>query len=478
VSDLRRFLPPPRTGRQWLTDAAAAACAGALGALLLLATLTDDPAIRDSLALQLALGAAATVLVLLYRRSRPVGLAVLLIPVGFVAPTAAGATVAVLFTTASARPARTAVTVAGVHALLVLVLFRIDSPSWHEYWQGVGTFLFMDAVALTSGMLLRSQRLLVGSLRDRARQAEEEHRLRVEEARHLERERIAREMHDVLAHRISLLAVHAGALEFAAGPHPAQARAAGIIRECAHEALEDLRDVIRMLRTADESGPGMPDGMTDNMTDGMTDRLANGASDGASDGGGARIAEGLPDAATTGGFAPRAADDSAVGTPHRAADGRDPGGMPAPGSPPGSRDADRPQPTLADLPRLVEETRRTGIPVAFDPGRTEAEEVPSRVGRHAYRIVQEGLTNARKHAPGEPVRVLVDVVSPGTLIVEIANSLHGQPGGLPPVAATRLPGAGVGLIGLRERVALVGGRLEHGHEQGEFRLRAWLPWTL
>lgn len=401
MPDLRRLLPAPRTARQWTVDAAATLCALVLGTLLLLASLADDPDVRRILGIQIGVGLGAAVLLLLYRRQFPTVLAVLFTPVGLIAPAAAGATLAALCSTAAARRPRIALTVTGAHALLVLLLFWPAASSWHDYAQGVGTFLFLDAVALTSGMLLRSQRRLVGSLKERARQADEEQRLRVEEARHLERERIAREMHDVLAHRISLLAVHAGALEFAAGTQTAQSRAAGIIRECAHEALEDLRDVIRMLRT---DGP---------------------------DGG--------------------------------------PAG--------GADDADRPQPTLADLPGLVEETRRTGIAVAYDGGRADAEAVPPRVGRHAYRIVQEGLTNARKHAPGEPVRVLVDVVSPGTLTVEIANSLHHMPqvdrSAVPPA----LPGAGVGLIGLRERVALVGGRLEHGHEQGEFRLRAWLPWS-
>lgn len=399
MPDLRRLLPAPRTARQWTVDAAVALCALVLGTLLLLASLADDPEIRGILGIQIGAGLGAAVLLLLFRRRYPTVLAVLFIPVGLIAPAAAGATLAALCSTAAARRPRIPLAVTGAHALLVLLLFWPAASSWHDYAQGAGTFLFLDAVALTSGMLLRSQRRLVGSLKERARQADEEQRLRVEEARHLERERIAREMHDVLAHRISLLAVHAGALEFAAGTQTAQSRAAGIIRECAHEALEDLRDVVRMLR----------------------------------------------------------------------ADGPD-GGR-------GVDDADRPQPTLADLPGLVEETRRTGIAVAYDGGRADAGAVPPRVGRHAYRIVQEGLTNARKHAPGEPVRVLVDVVSPGTLTVEIANSLHHPPGVDRRVAPPALPGAGVGLIGLRERVALVGGRLEHGHERGEFRLRAWLPWS-
>ena len=77
-------------------------------------------------------------------------------------------------------------------------------------------------------MFVRARRQLVQSLRERAERAEAEQQLRVEQARHAERARIAREMHDVLAHRISLLSLHAGALEFRPDAPPEEvARAAG-----------------------------------------------------------------------------------------------------------------------------------------------------------------------------------------------------------------------------------------------------------
>ena len=96
--------------------------------------------------------------------------------------------------------------------------------------------------------------------------------------------------------------------------------------------------------------------------------------------------------------------------------------------------------------------------------------VPAGVGRHAYRIVQEGLTTARKHAPGARVTVSVAGGAEEGLVVEIGNAL--------PAASPRaLPGAGAGLIGLAERVQLAGGRLDHGRTpDGRFELRAWLPW--
>ncbi len=96
-------------------------------------------------------------------------------------------------------------------------------------------------------------------------------------------------------------------------------------------------------------------------------------------------------------------------------------------------------------------------------------------GRTAFRIVQEGLTNARKHAPNALVTVRVGLSGEGCLEVELRNP---QPVGaaLGPVAAAPLPGAGSGLIGLGERVALAGGELVHGpDERGDYRLRATLP---
>jgi hypothetical protein len=98
------------------------------------------------------------------------------------------------------------------------------------------------------------------ALHERADRLEAEQRLRVEQAREAERRRIAREMHDVLAHRVSLLALHAGALEFRPdAPSEEVAEAAGVIRANARAALEDLRGVVGMLRdSGDGSAPEPP----------------------------------------------------------------------------------------------------------------------------------------------------------------------------------------------------------------------------
>ena len=99
--------------------------------------------------------------------------------------------------------------------------------------------------------------------------------------------------------------------------------------------------------------------------------------------------------------------------------------------------------------------------------------LPDSVGRNAYRIVQEGLTNARKHARGAAVDVTLYGAPGSGLAIEIRNRL--------PVGAlatsAEIPGAGTGIIGLAERATLAGGRLEHGRtEAGDYRLWAWLPW--
>jgi signal transduction histidine kinase len=241
------------------------------------------------------------------------------------------------------------------------------------------------------GALVQSRRALFASLLERARRAEAEQDRQVAEARSLERMRIAREMHDVLAHRLSLLATYAGALEFRPDSSPEQlSRAAGVVRAGAHQALDELRQVITVLR-----------------------------------------------------------EDDGVA----------------------SDDAAPPQPGMADLSYLVDESRLAGTPVQFTTV-SDSRTLPAGTGRTAYRMVQEGLTNARKHAPCQPVSVLLDG-APGTgLLIDVCNSLPELPD-----ASAKPPGAGAGLIGLNERVQLAGGQLEHSiTTDGEFRLHAWLPW--
>ena len=374
-----------RSWRDWLGDLGAVGAAMLLGWVLLQGTVEDLPP-GETIAVRrdVLIGVATCVFLLLFRRRHPVAVAVTMVFAQWAATTTLGTAAIAMYSLAMLRPWRIALPIAGASLALIIGLFWI-AEAGEDFLEGSVIFALIYAVLVTTGMLVRSRRQLIASLEERARAAETEQRLRVEEARLLERERLAREMHDVLAHRISLLAVHAGALEFGPGTPEGQREAAGVIRRSAHEAMEDLREVIGVLR-----------------------------------------------------------DD-------------------APGA-----DPERPQPTLADVPGLVEESRRAGGRVTLEQNVPDPELVPSRVGRHAYRIVQEGLTNARKHAPGADVRVCVGAGA--ELDVEIVNAMPPGPPSLP------LPGSGTGLVGLAERVALLGGTLEHGRTgDGRFRLRARLP---
>jgi signal transduction histidine kinase len=221
----------------------------------------------------------------------------------------------------------------------------------------------------------------------------------VAEARAAERAAIAREMHDVLAHRLSLLATYAGALEYRPDAPPERlSEAAGVIRTGAHQALEELRDVIALLHEHDE--PGAPE---------------------------------------------------------------------APGEP--APDGDRPVPALTDLPVLVAESRAVGTPVEVRDGLADPAALPGRTGRTAYRVLQEALTNARKHAPGQPVSIELGGSPGARLVIEVRNALPGDS-----LGTQGIPGAGRGLVGLTERVRLAGGQLDHVAGPAEFRLHAWLPW--
>src|SRR5436190_10422842 len=260
------------------------------------------------------------------RRRRPFGLALVLSLLSIAFSAAGGAAIIALFTVAVHRPFRQAALVAGLAAVLQPLYLEIYPNDSGPYWVALLLSWLVIGAVFVWGMFVRARRQLVVSLRDRAERAEAEQQLRVEQARQAERARIAREMHDVLAHRISLLSLHAGALEFRPDAPPEEgARAAGGIRASAHQALEDLRAVIGLLRERAEGEPPHP-----------------------------------------------------------------------------------PQPTLAALPGLLEESRAAGMELHADVRLPDLAAVPDAVGRNALRIVQEALTNARKHAAGAPVDVRLD----------------------------------------------------------------------
>ena len=131
-----------------------------------------------------------------------------------------------------------------------------------------------------------------------------------------------------------------------------------------------------------------------------------------------------------------------------------------------------PQPTLSDIPRLIEETRQTGAKIDFELRVEDAEALPAALGRDAYRIVQEALTNVGKHANGAQIQVRVTGAPGHGLRVVVSNRepVHAQSG-------PALPGSGAGLLGLQERVTLAGGTLVHGPDgSGNFVVDAELKW--
>jgi signal transduction histidine kinase len=127
-----------------------------------------------------------------------------------------------------------------------------------------------------------------------------------------------------------------------------------------------------------------------------------------------------------------------------------------------------PQPSLEHLERLVEHTREAGLPVELRV-EGEAVQLPAGVDLTAYRLVQEGLTNALKHAVATQAEVLVRY-SDGHIEVVVSDDGHGSGSG---------DGGGHGLVGMRERVSVYGGELDAGPRPGGgYRLRARLPVAL
>jgi signal transduction histidine kinase len=122
------------------------------------------------------------------------------------------------------------------------------------------------------------------------------------------------------------------------------------------------------------------------------------------------------------------------------------------------------EPATETVDELVDRAARAGMTAGLH--RTGAVELPTAVERAAHRVVQEGLTNAMKHAPGSPVTVRL-TTTPDATVVEVTNPL--------PTTARRGPGGGAGLAGLRERLRLLGGTVEGGRRDRTYRLRATLP---
>ncbi|MFI1253738.1 sensor histidine kinase [Streptomyces netropsis] len=212
-----------------------------------------------------------------------------------------------------------------------------------------------------------------------------------------ERTRIARELHDVVAHHMSVITVQADSAPYRLADLPPEAREEfGSIAATARESLTEMRRLLGVLRSEDASGEG-----------GASERT--------------------------------------------------------------------PQPGVERIPQLVEATVRAGLPVELampDPLPTG---LPQTVDLSAYRITQEALANVVRHAPGAATRVSVTVDPDRTGLMVLVVNATAPDADAPPLETS---GTGHGLVGMRERVRLVGGTLDTGPlPDGGFRVAARLPLT-
>lgn len=253
------------------------------------------------------------------------------------------------------------------------------ATNWH---MALGAVLFIALPAVT-GLWMFQRQTLLATLGERAEQAERERDLLAERAVTAERSRIAREMHDVVAHRVTVIALQAGALSLTSDD-ARTGEVAEVIRKTSTIALTELRDILHVLRDAEDA--------------------------------------------------------------------------PAPPTP---------TPGLAAIGGLIEGAAEAGAAVEVelpDP----LPDTAGVVGRAAYRVVQEALTNSAKHAPGAAVRVTVTVAG-SDLRVAVSNKDS-------PSRPDTVPGSGYGLIGMRERVSLAGGAMRSGRtDDGGYLVEAQFP---
>jgi signal transduction histidine kinase len=261
-----------------------------------------------------------------------------------------------------------------------------------RFWTGPELDDFLGGLASTAvavllpgaiGAYVRSRAELMSALTERAERAEAERELLAREAIAAERTRIAREMHDAVGHRVSLMVLQAGAIEMAATDRDRVEQLACQVQAAGRKALDELRQAVGVLRAGEDDG-------------------------------------------------------SAPLTP---------------------------QPGLDALERLVKECRAAGMAVEFACPPVDVDPV---VSRAAYRIVQEALTNAGKHAPGAAVTVAVQRRD-DELLIRVVN-------GAPTEPALAGVGGGYGLVGLQERVRTLDGRLRaEPRLDGGFLVEAVLP---
>ncbi|MEV0258662.1 histidine kinase [Streptomyces sp. NPDC050732] len=421
------------TGPWWWERWRGAALDAGLGVLSAAECGAEGVAFARDAGLPVPVGIAFGVLAgaaLLIRRRWPV--AVVLISIA-ITPAQMGVllTVVGLYTLAASElPRRITGALAGMSmaGTLIVALVRANqdmaegSPSIGSEF--IPFFAVTAAIGVTAppvllGLYVGARRRLVEGMRERADSLERELQLlaeraeeRAEWARNEERTRIAREMHDVVAHRVSLMVVHAAALQAVARKDPEKAvRNAALVGDMGRQALTELRQMLGVLRTGDGTKSAKP-------------------------------VEPLPLAAV--GFAAAAAASRAV---------------------------DEDGPCLAELDELVGQSRAAGMAVDLSV-HGEPRDCSADVEQTAYRVVQEALTNVHKHAAGAKTYVRL-AYRGAEIAMQVENEPPPEPDG---TADARLPSGGNGLVGMKERVTGLGGVFVSGPtDGGGFRVSAVLP---
>ncbi len=326
-----------------------------------------------------------------------------------------------------------------------------DSPEvgaeWFPSFVALTMAIGLTAPSVLLGLYVGARRRLMESLRERADSLERELQLlaeraeeRAEWARGEERRRIAREMHDVVAHRVSLMVVHAAALQAVARKDPEKAvKNAALVGDMGRQALTELREMLGVLRSGSESAAGSGSG----AGAGSARRSAGSGSERE------RVSVAPPLAAV--GVAAAAAAGAAGGVRGAAEAGEGP--------------------CLAELEELVGQSAAAGMVVQLSV-MGEVRAYAREVEQTAYRVVQEALTNVHKHAAG--ARTHVRLAHRGA---EIAMQVENEPPPEPGAASSAgLPSGGNGLLGMKERVVALGGVFVSGPtDAGGFRVSAVIP---
>ncbi|MFI9247654.1 sensor histidine kinase [Streptomyces sp. NPDC053086] len=371
--------------------------------------------------------------VLLVRRKWP--LAVVLVAIA-ITPAEMGFLMGVvgLYTLAACElPRRVIGSLAGMSllgtAIVTFVRVRQDMArgdltlgDWFVPFAAVTTALGLTAPPVLLGLYVGARRRLMESLRERADSLERELQLlaeraeeRAEWARNEERTRIAREMHDVVAHRVSLMVVHAAALQAVARKDPEKAvRNAVLVGDMGRQALTELREMLGVLRAGEGAG---------------------------------RRSAVVPLAAV--GEAAVEAASRAAAVEAGAAEG----------------------PCLSELEELIGQSAAAGMVVDLSV-EGEVRSYVAEIEQTAYRVVQEALTNVHKHAAGAKTYVRL-----AHRVSEIAMQVENEPPPEPASASSAgLPSGGNGLVGMRERVVALGGVFVSGPtDAGGFRVSAVIP---